>query len=193
MNRSKHTSLGHYSKRKANKDNKNINNCKSLLLMMVILVMGGVSVEAQTGSFMMSSVGMMSNTSSNATAIQFRSVAGCIDVQTGVAVLSGARGSGQFAINCEVTMQYNTLGVRLYPNPVSTMTKLRLTNTPPLTETFSVSIWSTDGGMISVRKETGYNLFQGLTLDLSGLNAGSYVLKIEGAEFVDAIKFIKAN
>ena len=159
MNRSKHTSLGHYSKRKANKDNKNINNCKSLLLMMVILVMGGVSVEAQTGSFMMSSVGMMSNTSSNATAIQFRSVAGCIDVQTGVAVLSGARGSGQFAINCEVTMQFNTLGVRLYPNPVSTMTKLRLTNTPPLTETFSVSIWSTDGGMISVRKETGYNLF----------------------------------
>jgi hypothetical protein len=47
--------------------------------------------------------------------------------------------------------------------------------------------------MISTSKETGYNLFQGMTMDLSRLVAGSYVLKIESNNFIDAIKFIKAN
>ena len=114
-------------------------------------------------------------------------------MQSGVAVLNGTRGNGQFAINCEVTMKFNTLGIKLFPNPVSTTAKVKFVNTPPLTETFNLSIWSTEGGLISTRKETGYNLFQGMTLDLSGLNSGTYVLKIESDNFVDAIKFIKAN
>jgi hypothetical protein len=110
-----------------------------------------------------------------------------------VAVLNGARANGQFAINCEVTMQYNTLGIKLFPNPVSSSTKVKFVNTPPLTETFNLSVWTSDGALISIRKETGYNLFQGSTLYLGGLNSGSYILKIESAHFMDAIKFIKAN
>ena len=149
--------------------------------------------SAQTAAFVMSSVGMIANTSSNVAAVNFKSSATCLDVQSGVAVLNGTRGNGQFAINCEVTMKFNTLGIKLYPNPVSTTAKVKFANTPPLTETFNLSIWSTEGGLISTRKETGYNLFQGMTLDLSGLNSGTYVLKIESDNFVDAIKFIKAN
>jgi len=149
--------------------------------------------SAQTAAFVMSSVGMIANTSSNVAAVNFKSSATCLDVQSGVAVLNGTRGNGQFAINCEVTMKFNTLGIKLFPNPVSTTAKVKFANTPPLTETFNLSIWSTEGGLISTRKETGYNLFQGMTLDLSGLNSGTYVLKIESDNFVDAIKFIKAN
>ena len=149
--------------------------------------------SAQTATFVMSSVGMIANTSSNVAAVNFKSSATCLDVQSGVAVLNGTRANGQFAINCEVTMKFNTLGIKLFPNPVSTTAKVKFANTPPLTETFNLSIWSTEGGLISTRKETGYNLFQGMTLDLSGLNSGTYVLKIESDNFVDAIKFIKAN
>jgi len=151
------------------------------------------TASAQTAAFVMSSVGMIANTSSNVAAVNFKSSATCLDVQSGVAVLNGTRGNGQFAINCEVTMKFNTLGIKLFPNPVSTTAKVKFANTPPLTETFNLSIWSTEGGLISTRKETGYNLFQGMTLDLSGLNSGTYVLKIESDNFVDAIKFIKAN
>ena len=149
--------------------------------------------HAQSAAFVMSSVGMIANTSSNVAAVNFKSSATCLDVQSGVAVLNGTRANGQFAINCEVTMKFNTLGIKLFPNPVSTTAKVKFANTPPLTETFNLSIWSTEGGLISTRKETGYNLFQGMTLDLSGLNSGTYVLKIESDNFVDAIKFIKAN
>jgi hypothetical protein len=151
------------------------------------------ATNAQAAAFVMSSVGAMANTASTGSAINFKSTANCIDVQTGVAVLSGTRANGQFAINCEVTMQFNALGIKLFPNPVSSSTKVKFVNTPPLTETFNLSIWTAEGMLITTRKETGYNLFQGMTLDLSGLNSGTYVLKIESTQFVDAIKFIKAN
>jgi hypothetical protein len=150
-------------------------------------------VKAQTGLFVMSSVGAIAGTSSNGLAINFNSIAACIDVQTGVAVLNGARGNGQFAINCEVTMKFNTLGIKMFPNPVNNATKVKLNNTPPLTETFNLTIWTTEGLLIKTQKETGYNLFQGLNMDLSALVAGTYILKVESVGYMDAIKFIKTN
>ena len=146
--------------------------------------------EAQ---IVMSSIGMMGNASSTINALNFKSSTTCIDVQSGVAVLNGKRGNGQFAMNCEVTMKINSLGVRLFPNPVNHITKIKLNNTPPLTETFSLSIWTTEGALIRSQKETGYNLFQGLNIDLSGLTNGAYIFKIESQNYMDAIKFIKAN
>ena len=146
--------------------------------------------EAQ---IVMSSIGMMGNASSTINALNFKSSTTCIDVQSGVAVLNGKRGNGQFAMNCEVTMKINSLGVRLFPNPVNHNTKIKLNNTPPLTETFSLSIWTTEGALIRSQKETGYNLFQGLNIDLSGLTNGAYILKIESQKYMEAIKFIKAN
>lgn len=150
-------------------------------------------VNAQSGQFVMSTVGALPGTASNGLAIQFNSISACIDVQTGIAVLNAPRGNGQFAINCEVTMKINSLGVRLFPNPVNHYAKIKLNNTPPLTETFNLSIWTAEGALIRTQKETGYNLFQGLNIDLSGLINGTYILKVESPAFVDAIKFIKAN
>ena len=87
----------------------------------------------------------------------------------------------------------NSLGIKLYPNPVNVTTKVKLTNTPPLTETFNLSVWTTEGVLLSTRKESGYNLFQGINLDMSTLGIGSYVLKIESENYIDALKFIKAK
>lgn len=161
----------------------------------VLAIAVGVSsvLKAQTPVFVMSSIGAMPGTNSTISAMNFKSDAACLDVQTGVVVLKGERNMGEFAMNCEVTMKFNTLGVKLFPNPVRNATKVKLLNAPPLTETFNLSIWNTEGAMVASRKETGYNLFQGLNMDLSGLTAGTYVLKIESSNFVDAVKFIKAN
>ena len=83
--------------------------------------------------------------------------------------------------------------MKLYPNPVSAFAKVKLINTPPLTETFSLTIWTAEGVLISTRKEMGYNLFQGIEIDLNTMTAGTYVLRIESTNYVDAIKFIKAK
>ena len=51
--------------------------------------------------------------------VQFKSTATCLSVQNGVAVLYGERGTGEFAFNCKVSLKFNTLGIKLFPNPVS--------------------------------------------------------------------------
>jgi hypothetical protein len=153
------------------------------------------SIQAQqiTGAFIMSSVGGLQNMSNNSMAVTFSSSATCLNVQNGTAVLTGDRGTGNFAINCEVKAKYNTLGIKLYPNPVVSITKIKFINTPPLNDQFNISIWGADGFRITSGKATGYELFQGMTLDFSMLQAGSYIIQIESEKYTDALKFIKAN
>lgn len=162
---------------------------KSYILLMV-LVLINTTAKAQ---IVMSSIGMMGTASGTISALNFKSTASCIDIQSGVAILNGVRGNGAFAFSCEVAMNFNRLGIKLYPNPVTSNTKVKFINTPPLTEQFSLQIFTAEGQFISSKKETGYNLFQGITLDLSNITSGSYILKITSTQFVDAIKFIKAN
>jgi hypothetical protein len=165
----------------------------TVIAFFLCLLLSNTGSAQLSPTFTMSSVGMIGNTNSNATAISFTSVANCLDVQTGIAVLSGTRANGQFVTNCDVKVKFNTLGIKLFPNPVIGSTKVKFMNTPPLTENFNVSVWTMEGGVILSRKESGYNIFQGVIVDMGMLIAGSYILKIESANYADAIKFIKAN
>jgi len=171
---------------------------KNIVVAAIIPIIGLAfpqSIQAQelTGAFIMSSVGGLNNMSNNSMAITFSSSATCLNVQNGTAVLTGDRGTGSFAVNCEVKSKYNTLGIKLYPNPVVSITKIKFINTPPLNDQFNISIWGTDGFRITSGKATGYELFQGMPLDFSMLQAGSYIIQIESDKYTDALKFIKAN
>jgi hypothetical protein len=171
---------------------------KNILVIAIITIIGSAfpqSLYAQqlTGAFIMSSVGGLNNMSNNSMSVTFSSNATCLNVQNGTAVLTGDRGTGNFAINCEAKTNYNTLGIKLYPNPVIATTKIKFINTPPLNDLFNISIWGTDGFRITSGKATGYELFQGMPLDFSMLQAGSYIIQIESDKYIDALKFIKAN
>ena len=164
------------------------------LAILITLTNFGSKLKAQSSnSFLMSSMGSIPGASNTGMSIQFNSINTCLNIQNGVAVLYGVRNNGQFAINCDVNLNINSLGVKLYPNPVKINAKVKFTNTPPLLETFNLTIWTTEGVLLSTRKESGYDLFQGINIDLSALGAGTYILKIESNNFVDALKFIKAN
>ena len=152
-----------------------------------------LQAQATTGAFIMSSVGVIQNMSNNSMAVTFNSTATCLNVQNGTAVLTGDRGTGSFAVNCEVNTKFNTLGIRLFPNPVTANTKVKFINTPPLTDQFVISVWSTEGFKITSGKATGYELYQGKQMDFSGLPTGSFIIQIESATYRDALKFIKAN
>jgi hypothetical protein len=162
-----------------------------LALVAIYLCLGTNGVKAQA-VFTMSSVGEFSGVSSVSSAVQFSSEASCIDIQSGIAVLEGERGTGSFAVNCEMPSSINTLGVSLYPNPANSFAKIKFVKTPPLTENFNVTVSRTDGVVMMVSKETGYSLFQGITLDVSRLTSGMYTVKIESPHYVDATQFIKA-
>ena len=172
-------------------------NLKSILSTLVTLwvLASPQSVKAQelSGAFIMSSVGSIQNFANNSMAVTFNSSSNCMILQNGTAVLTGERGTGLFATNCLVNTKYNTLGIKLYPNPVIATTKIKFINTPPLNDQFNISIWGADGFKITSGKATGYELFQGMTLDFSVLHAGSYIIQIESEKYSDALKFIKAK
>ena len=165
------------------------------ILIPIIVFAFPQSIQAQqlTGAFIMSSVGGLNNMSNNSMAVTFSSSATCLNVQNGTAVLSGDRGTGNFAINCEVNTIFNSLGIKLYPNPVGASTKIKFINTPSLADQFTISVWNSEGFKISSAKATGYEIFQGKGMDFSGLIAGSYIIQIESEKYTDALKFIKAN
>lgn len=167
----------------------------TLLIVAFIILSFPNNTHAQllSGSFIMSSVGGIQNISNNSMAVTFTSNAACLNVQNGSAVLTGERGTGIFAINCEVNTKFNALGIKLFPNPVAANTKVKFINIPPLNDQFSITVWSSQGEKISSGNATGYELYQGKLLNLGGLVSGSYIIQIESDKYRDALKFIKAN
>jgi len=141
----------------------------------------------------MSSMGQLEHTTSISAAINFKSNTNCIDVQSGIMVLNSYKSFGEFVVNCEVKQQFNALGIKLFPNPVKSMSKIKFINTPPQTEIFNISIWNADGTFIKSLSSSGYTIFQGMLIDLSNIAPGGYVLKIESPQYLEALKFIKAD
>jgi len=160
----------------------------------VILFIGLMASPNNYGQHqIISSAGNLQNNASLSSAIVFKSNAACIDVQSGIAVFNSFKGFGEFVVNCEVKVHFNTLGIKMYPNPVKTISKVKFIKTPPLKDFFNITICNTDGTFIKSIKETGYNIFQGIDFDLANLTPGGYILKIESSKYLEAIKFIKAN
>jgi hypothetical protein len=69
------------------------------IIIPIIVLAFPQSIQAQqlTGAFIMSSVGGLQNMSNNSMAVTFSSSATCLNVQNGTAVLTGDRGTGNFA------------------------------------------------------------------------------------------------
>jgi hypothetical protein len=149
--------------------------------------------QENNGAFIMSSVGALYNFSNNSMALTFSSSSNCLIVQNGAAVLTGDRGNGLFAANCEAITKINSLGIKLFPNPVSDFTKVKFTNVPPLNDNFNITILGLDGSRITNLSATGYELFQGKQINLSSLSSGTFFIQIESPKYIDAIKFIKAK
>lgn len=144
-------------------------------------------------NFINSSIARMNGKANSSLAIQFKSIDKCIDIQNGVAVLNGERINGIFYINCKEEHTFNKLGLKFYPNPVYNMAKLQILHPPLNNEEFTISAWSTLGIKTFLKKETVENLYRGITINMSSLSAGPYVLVVESNKFLDAIKFIKKD
>lgn len=175
--------------------NKRFKHISAFIIITIIILSfpNNTHAQALSGSFIMSSIGGIQNMSNNSMAVTFTSNANCLNVQNGAAVLTGERGTGLFAINCEVNTKFNTLGIKLYPNPVGANTKVKFINTPPLNDNFSITVWSNQGEMLSTSNATGYEIYQGKLMNMSALISGSYIIQIESDKYRDALKFIKAN
>ena len=163
------------------------------ILLFVVAFPQSLEAQQMTGTFIMSSIGGIENASNNSMAVTFNSSATCLNVQNGTAVLTGDRGTGNFAINCEVNAVFNSLGIKLYPNPVGANTKVKFMKAPRLNDQFSITIWNSEGLQVGTAKATGLEIFQGKQIDFGSLSVGTYVIQIESEKYIEALKFIKAN
>lgn len=170
------------------------NSILSAILLYIILAFPQILLAQKlNGVFIMSSVGGLENISNNSMVVTFNSLANCLNVQNGAGLLNGDRGTGTFNSNCEVNIKFNTLGIKLYPNPVIGITKLKLMHPLPFNDDFKISIWGVDGYKITSGKATGYELLQGIPLDFTMLQIGTYIIQISTDKMQDALKFIRAS
>lgn len=152
-----------------------------------------VNSQNLNGAFIMSSVGSIPNLSNNSMAVNFTSTASCFRIQNGAAVLIAPRGKGKFTNYCIENIKNNKLGIKMFPNPVVNEAQLKLSKLPPVEEVFNWSIWTTEGMKITGEKTTGYELFQGKMINLSGLHSGIFILQVESNNYKEILKFIKAR
>ncbi|MEN9696646.1 MAG: hypothetical protein RLZ56_67 [Bacteroidota bacterium] len=164
-----------------------------ILFILSILCLVHASTKAQSNHFTMSSVGFMGNIATNSETIQFNRTKNCLFVENGLSLANLQKTGNKFVMGCPTGLQFNTLGLKFYPNPVYTNAHLRLQNKPPINSLFTLSIWTIDGHIVNSSKIASNELVYGTILQLSYLEAGSYILKLETNQFVDAIKFVKLN
>jgi hypothetical protein len=145
------------------------------------------------GAFVMSSVGSIQNLSNNSMPVTFSSNIACLNIQNGTSILISENGNGLFEMNCKIAAKFNSLGIQLFPNPVSSISKIKLFNTPPMNENFVITVWGADGFKLIVEKTSGFEMIVGKTIDFSKLTPGAYVVQVESSNFLDALKFIKAK
>jgi hypothetical protein len=168
---------------------------KVLLICFLFLVISPKLVKSQElgGAFVMSSVGSIQNLSNNSMPVTFSSNIACLNIQNGTSILISENGNGSFEMNCKISAKFNSLGIQLFPNPVSSISKIKLLNTPPMNENFVITVWGADGFKLIVEKTSGFEMIVGKTIDFSKLTPGAYVVQVESSNFLDALKFIKAK
>ena len=152
-----------------------------------------IFAQQLNGVFMMSSMGAIQNMSNNGLTIVFNGSSNCLTIQNGSSVLIGERGSNSFATNCEVNTRFNALGLKIYPNPVSHSVKVSIAAVPTVNEEFSLFVYGYDGSVFATQKVMANELVNGKMIDLSNLPAGGYMIQVNSANTMDALKLVKIN
>ena len=88
----------------------------------------------------MSSVGSIPNLSNNSMAINFTSNASCFRIQNGAPIFIAVRGKGKFTNFCVENIKLNSLGIKIFPNPVASKAQVKLSTLPPVAELLGTNI-----------------------------------------------------
>jgi hypothetical protein len=144
--------------------------------------------------FFISSFGKLTTSSSYSYPVSLNSLKNCIDIKSGLAILTAPRGTGEFSINCNTNLIFNNLGLNIFPNPVRYIATIKVNNLPVTNEDFVVSVYSGDGTiLVSSTKKTIPELKTGFQFDCSQIPDGLYVLKVYSSNYIDIIKFLKIS
>jgi hypothetical protein len=126
-------------------------------------------------------------------AVSFNKKSACLKLNTGLSLYQGERGDGAFVMACRANSELPAIEIKLFPNPVSTYGKLMSMALLGQERQLAVSVFDASGRALFQLQKTAEQLFNGLSIDMSGLAAGSYFLRVDGKSVHRVIPFIKIN
>ena len=143
--------------------------------------------------FILSTVSAFPKLTAISNPIYFKSNDACLDIQAGFSVVIGAKNQGEFITNCDLPLKLEKINLQVFPNPGNEITYLRVDDNIPQMENFQISIYTITGMPVYQTFESGSDLHQGITIDVSQLNQGRYFINISSKNFQSSQKFTKTN
>jgi hypothetical protein len=160
----------------------------SLLLLPVI-------ISAQERLFYsVSATGRLSSGySTSSLPVQFNKSNDCLQINSGMAVYTGTRGSQAFVMACRSSTNEPVIQLTLFPNPATTISKLISSALLRNEQSLTIAVIDVQGRVLFQLNRSPDQLLTGVSIDVQRLSAGSYFLKINGRSFYQVIPFIKMN
>jgi Secretion system C-terminal sorting domain len=125
--------------------------------------------------------------------VSFNKNSGCLKLNTGLALYHGERRDGAFVLACATSAEAPVINIKFFPNPVSTYGKLISMTLLAQERQLAVSVLDATGRVLMQLQHTDEQIYNGLTIEMSGLPAGSYFLRVDGKTVHRVISFIKTN
>jgi len=161
-------------------------------LILIIFLLKLINFNSSAQVFQMSSIQKLDNHSFLSQPISFSSSIKCIDVQTGISLLTAEQNTGDFIIVCELPLELKDLYIQVYPNPASSNALIKFSKQIPLDDRYLISIFSINGMLLLQQIAQGQQLLDGLPISIQNLPVGTYLISIESPLFQKGGKLIKS-
>lgn len=149
--------------------------------------------KAQSISFQINSIGNTPNMTVSSLSFQLDHTANCLFVGNGLSIYQTKLSSTPFKLDCMVPINFEKLGLKIFPNPIGNRPKIQFLNKNLSNTLFNIRFYNVEGKQVLELNKTGFELSAGVILNTSSLFAGNYIIRVLSANSVDLIQVIKQD
>lgn len=149
--------------------------------------------HAQTMSFQINSIGNNPNMTTSSLSFQIENLANCIFIANGLSIYKPIVKTTNIQKGCFVPIQFDHLGLKLYPQPMGDHPKIQLTKAQIPDGNFIIRIYNIEGRLVFEEMKTGLALSTGSIINTSKLFAGTYIVQVISENSIDIIQAIKQD
>lgn len=125
--------------------------------------------------------------------VQFNKSNDCLQLNSGMVVYAGTRGTQSFVMTCRAVNNDSAIELAFFPNPTSSYSRLLSSSLLRNEQQLNISVIDVKGRVVIQQFRTAIDLFTGIIIDVQTLIPGSYFLHVKGRFYNEVIPFIKMN
>lgn len=165
------------------------------IFFLLIFCMMTLFVSAQERLFYsVSTTGRLSTGwSTSSLPVQFNKSNDCLQLNSGMVVYAGTRGTQSFVMTCRAVNNDSAIALAFFPNPTSSYSRLLSSSLLRNEQQLNISVIDVKGRVVIQQFRTAIDLFTGIIIDVQTLIPGSYFLHVKGRFYNEVIPFIKMN